>query len=232
MQQYPKHVAIIMDGNGRWAKNQGLPRTAGHHRGSENVKEIAIHANKLGIKVLTLYAFSTENWSRPNDEVKYLMQLPAIFFKKFLKDLMRNNVRIETIGELDAFPSETKRILQSAIDETSKNTGLILNFAMNYGSRREIILATKKIAEKVMHGLEIDEISEKLFDMQLMTSHLTPVDFLIRTSGECRLSNFLLWQLAYAEMHFMDVSWPDFSPREFDKALEVYQGRHRRFGGV
>ena len=232
MQQYPKHVAIIMDGNGRWAKNQGLPRTAGHHRGSENVKEIAIHANKLGIKVLTLYAFSTENWSRPNDEVKYLMQLPSIFFKKFLKDLMKNNVRIETIGELDAFPTETKKILQSAIVETSNNTGLILNFAMNYGSRREIILATKRLAEKVKHGLDIDEISEELFDMQLMTSHLPPVDFLIRTSGECRLSNFLLWQLAYAEMHFMDVSWPDFSPKEFDKALKVYQGRQRRFGGV
>ena len=232
MQQYPKHVAIIMDGNGRWAKNQGLPRTAGHHRGSENVKEIAIHANKLGIKVLTLYAFSTENWSRPNDEVKYLMQLPSIFFKKFLKDLMKNNVRIETIGELDAFPTETKKILQSAIVETSNNTGLILNFAMNYGSRREIVLATKRLAEKVKHGLDIDEISEELFDMQLMTSHLPPVDFLIRTSGECRLSNFLLWQLAYAEMHFVDVSWPDFSPKEFDKALKVYQGRQRRFGGV
>ena len=232
MHKYPQHVAIIMDGNGRWAQKQNLPRTAGHYQGAENIKDIALFANGLGIKVLTLYAFSTENWSRPKDEVNYLMQLPGIFFKKFLKILMENNIKVESIGEMDSFPAPTRRVMLDAIEKTKGNTGLILNLAVNYGSRHEIVLATQKIATLVSKGLDLNDIDENLIEENLMTSHYPPVDYLVRTSGECRLSNFLLWQVAYAEMYFVETAWPDFSCDEFEKALNVFETRNRRFGGI
>lgn len=230
---YPQHIAIIMDGNGRWAKKQGKPRTAGHYKGSENVRDIAIAANDLGVKVLTLYAFSTENWSRPEDEVNYLMKLPSVFFEAYLKELMKNNIRIAFIGEMDKFPTETRKVMENAIEKTKENTGLILNFALNYGSRREITLAVQKIASEVKEGtLEVSDINEQVIENHLMTADYPAIDLMIRTSGECRLSNFLLWQLAYAEFYFTEVSWPEFTKEELVKALDIYANRHRRFGGL
>ena len=230
---YPQHIAIIMDGNGRWAKKQGKPRTAGHYKGSENVRDIAIAANDLGVKVLTLYAFSTENWSRPEDEVNYLMKLPSVFFEAYLKELMKNNIRIAFIGEMDKFPVETRKVMENAIEKTKENTGLILNFALNYGSRREITLAVQKIANEVKEGtLEVNDINEQVIENHLMTADYPAIDLMIRTSGECRLSNFLLWQLAYAEFYFTEVSWPEFTKEELVKALDIYANRHRRFGGL
>ena len=233
MENCPKHIAIIMDGNGRWAKKQGKPRTAGHYKGSENVRDIAIAANDLGVKVLTLYAFSTENWARPEDEVNYLMKLPSVFFEAYLTELMKNNIRIAFIGELDKFPEATRKVMVNAIEKTKNNTGLVLNFALNYGSRREITLAVQKIAEKVSNGDVLpNEITEQMIDENLMTSAYPAIDLMIRTSGELRLSNFLLWQLAYAEFYFTDISWPEFTKEELVKALETYTSRHRRFGGL
>jgi len=230
---YPQHIAIIMDGNGRWAKKQGKPRTAGHYKGSENVRDIAIAANDLGVKVLTLYAFSTENWSRPEDEVNYLMKLPSVFFEAYLKELMKNNIRIAFIGEMDKFPAETRKVMENAIEKTKENTGLILNFALNYGSRREITLAVQKIASEVKDGtLEVGDINEQVIENHLMTADYPAIDLMIRTSGECRLSNFLLWQLAYAEFYFTEVSWPEFTKEELVKALDTFANRHRRFGGL
>ncbi len=230
---YPQHIAIIMDGNGRWAKKQGKPRTAGHYKGSENVRDIAIAANDLGVKVLTLYAFSTENWSRPEDEVNYLMKLPSVFFEAYLKELMKNNIRITFIGEMDKFPAETRKVMENAIEKTKDNTGLILNFALNYGSRREITLAVQKIASEVKDGtIEVGDINEQVIENHLMTADYPAIDLMIRTSGECRLSNFLLWQLAYAEFYFTEVSWPEFTKEELEKALDIYANRHRRFGGL
>ncbi|MBQ7891390.1 MAG: isoprenyl transferase [Erysipelotrichaceae bacterium] len=230
---YPQHIAIIMDGNGRWAKKQGKPRTAGHYKGSENVRDIAIAANDLGVKVLTLYAFSTENWSRPEDEVNYLMKLPSVFFEAYLKELMKNNIRIAFIGEMDKFPAETRKVMENAIEKTKDNTGLILNFALNYGSRREITLAVQKIASEVKDGtLEVGDINEQVIENHLMTADYPAIDLMIRTSGECRLSNFLLWQLAYSEFYFTEVSWPEFTKEELVKALDIYANRHRRFGGL
>ena len=225
------HVAIIMDGNGRWAKEKGLPRTAGHKRGVEKVREIALYANKLGIKCLTLYAFSTENWKRPIKEVNYLMSLPKIFFKSYLKELMENNVKVEMIGKWDNIPDEAKSIFKAAIKETSKNTGMILNFAMNYGGRDEIVSACKKYAKEYKAG-KAKTLNEESFKKYLMTGDLPDVDLLIRTSNEIRLSNFLLYEIAYSEFVFYDRYWPEFTCEDFDKCLDEYNNRHRRFGDV
>jgi len=227
-----KHVAIIMDGNGRWAKAQGKIRTFGHLQGSEKVREIAIAANDLGIEVLTLYAFSTENWKRPKEEVDYLMQLPDVFFNKFLKELMDKNIRIQTIGELSAFPDSTRNVLERAIKTTSVNTGMILCFAMNYGGRRELLLAAKSYHEAVRDGIIQETISEADFEQYLMTKDYPPVDVCIRTSGEQRLSNFLLWQLAYAELVFDPIPWPDFTAEHFKDVVREVESRDRRFGGL
>jgi len=227
-----KHVAIIMDGNGRWAKAQGKIRTFGHLQGSEKVREIAIAANDLGIEVLTLYAFSTENWKRPKEEVDYLMQLPDVFFNKFLKELMDKNIRIQTIGELSAFPDSTRNVLERAIKTTSVNTGMILCFAMNYGGRRELLLAAKAYHEAVRDGIIQETISEADFEQYLMTKDYPPVDVCIRTSGEQRLSNFLLWQLAYAELVFDPIPWPDFTAEHFKDVVREVESRDRRFGGL
>ncbi len=227
-----KHVAIIMDGNGRWAKAQNKERTFGHQEGSEKVREIAIAANDLGIEVLTLYAFSTENWKRPKEEVDFLMKLPDVFFKRFLKELMDKNIRIESIGELSAFPDSTRDVLERAIKTTSQNTGMILNFAMNYGGRREITLAAQKYAQAVLEMKADTDISEEEFNQYMMTKDYPEVDVCIRTSGETRLSNFLLWQLAYAELVFEPTPWPAFSADLFKSILADVAQRDRRFGGL
>lgn len=227
-----QHLAIIMDGNGRWAKAQGKPRTFGHMHGTDNVRNIAIAANDMGVKVMTVYAFSTENWSRSVDEVGYLMKLPAVFFDKFMKELMEKNIRIRMTGEFDRIPEDTAKVLKRAIDETSKNTGMILNFAMNYGSQREILLAANKYAQDVLEGKVSLGIDGAGFENYLMTAGLPPVDLMIRTSGEQRISNFLLWQLAYAEFIFVKESWPEFTPELLEKCLDEFNNRDRRFGGV
>ena len=227
-----QHVAIIMDGNGRWAKAHGKVRTQGHLVGVDNVRNIAIKANDMNIKVLTVYAYSTENWKRPLEEVDYLMKLPALFFNKFMKELMEKNIKITMIGEMEGIPQETAKVLQRAIDETANNTGMILNFAMNYGSRREITLAAKKYALDVLNdkaGLDIDE---KEFGKYFMTADFPEVDLLIRTSGELRLSNFLLWQIAYTEFMFVDEPWPEFTPERFEYYCNEFLKRDRRFGGI
>ncbi|BAM47599.1 isoprenyl transferase [Amphibacillus xylanus] len=229
----PNHVAIIMDGNGRWAKQRGLPRIAGHKQGMDNVKRIVEVANAYQIKVLTLYAFSTENWKRPDQEVKYLMKLPQEFLNVYLPDLIKENVKIEMIGQMDQLPPHTKEAITKAIDKTKHNTGLILNIAMNYGSRSEIVNMVKSIAEDVhMNQLDPSQIDEQLVNNYLYTSHLPDPDLLIRTSGEIRLSNFLLWQLAYTEFWFTDAYWPAFSEKEFVEALKAFQKRKRRYGGL
>ncbi len=232
----PEHVAIIMDGNGRWAQEKGLDRSAGHAQGVEAIRRVTISANSLGIKVLTLYAFSTENWKRPFKEVQYLMGLPSQFFDRFVPELMEENVRVVVTGFEQKIPDFTKRSILKAVEKTKKNTGMILNFAFNYGGRAEIVEATKTIAQEVLAGnLHTNQIDEELFSTFLLTAQLREyqdVDFLIRSSGEERLSNFLLWQNAYSEFYFTDALWPDFDAELFQKAIVEYQARNRRYGGV
>lgn len=234
--QVPAHVGIIMDGNGRWAKKRLLPRVAGHKKGVETIKKIAIHANQLGIKLITLYAFSTENWGRPDEEVKFLMKLPKEFFASFLPELIQNNCRVDYIGDMTRLPEETQSILMEAIEQSKSCTGLVLNFAINYGSQQEITEAIKKIGSELIEGsLTLDHITPSLVDQYLMTAQygdLAKPDLIIRTSGEQRLSNFLLWQSAYSELYFTSVYWPDFSTHDFDLALETYASRQRRYGKV
>lgn len=223
-----------MDGNGRWAKKRHLPRFVGHKNGMENIRKIALAANDLGIKVLTLYAFSTENWARPTDEVNYLMRLPIDFFNKFMPELMENNVKVNIMGFKDEIPQKTYDVVQKAMSETANNTGMILNFAFNYGSRKEIVSAVQKIAQQAVKGeIEPDQINEQLVSDNLLTSSLEPYDdpdLLIRTSGEERLSNFLLWQVAYSEFAFTDKNWPDFNEDDLKQLVNEYQKRDRRFG--
>ena len=224
------HLAIIMDGNGRWAKKNKLPRTAGHYKGVEVLRNITIYANKLGIKCLTVYAFSTENWKRSMEEVSYIMSLPKIFFSMYIKELMDNNVRIMIIGDRERIPAETMAVIDDAIETTSKNTGLILNFAFNYGSRDEIVRACRKYASDYKEGL-IDDLDEDVFSSYLYTKDLPEVDLLIRTGGQMRLSNFLLYQLAYSEFVVIDTLWPDFDNDVLDQCIEEYNNRLRNFGG-
>ena len=230
------HLAIIMDGNGRWAKKRHLPRFIGHKHGMETIRTVALAANDLGIKVLTLYAFSTENWGRPVDEVKYLMRLPIDFFDKFMPELIENNVKVNIMGFRDEIPNKTYEIMEKAMAETKDNTGMILNFAFNYGSRKEIVTASQKLAQKVKDGkLKPEEITEEKFSQELLTADLAPYDnpdVLIRTSGEERLSNFLLWQLAYSEFEFTPKLWPDFNAEDLKELVEDFNKRDRRFGKV
>lgn len=227
-----RHIAIIMDGNGRWAKAQGKPRTAGHLVGSDNVRTIAIAADEMGIEYLTLYAFSTENWKRSNDEVNYIMNLPAVFFRKYMKEFLDRGFRMNILGELDALPSSTRKVLEDAMEESRNNTGLNLNICMNYGSQREILLAAKKYAKDVLEGKADLNLDEEGFEQYLMTDGFPPVDLLIRTSGEQRISNYLLWQIAYAELEFVQESWPEFTPDVLKRCLDEFTHRDRRFGGV
>ncbi|WP_332648342.1 isoprenyl transferase [Lysinibacillus sp. 54212] len=229
----PAHIAIIMDGNGRWAKKRAMPRIKGHHEGMNTVRKITRYADDLGVKILTLYAFSTENWKRPKIEVDFLMSLPGQFLNSFLPELMERNIRVEMIGDGSTLPAHTQKALQSAIDQTKGNTGLILNFAMNYGSRDEIVRAMKSMMDEVEAGtLSYEDITEERITDYLMTAHLPEPDLLIRTSGEVRLSNFMLWQLAYTEFWFTDTLWPDFDEKCLLEAIRVYQSRNRRYGGL
>lgn len=233
MRKIPEHVAIIMDGNGRWAKKRTLPRIAGHHEGMKCVKRITTIANDLGIKVLTLYAFSTENWKRPKSEVDYILSLPEQFLGTFLPELIEKNVRVTAIGYTEGLPESTLNALNRAVEQTKHNTGLHLNFALNYGSRAEILDAVKDIVKDSQSGkIEIDNLSEEMFSSYLMTGEISEPDLLIRTSGEIRISNFMLWQIAYSELYFTDVLWPDFSELHLIEAMEEFQNRQRRFGGV
>lgn len=229
----PEHVAIIMDGNGRWAKKRGLPRVAGHKQGMETVRTTVKAANKLGIKALTLYAFSTENWKRPFQEVDFLLRLPKQFLSRYLPELMEQNVRVTMIGTKEGLPPHTLSAINKAMEKTKDNTGLVLNFALNYGSRFEIVEAMKQIVLDIkMNRLNEMDLTEETFSNYLMTSFLPDPDLLIRTSGEIRLSNFLLWQIAYSELYFTDVLWPDFSEEHLTQAIEEFSKRSRRFGGV
>jgi len=229
----PQHVAIIMDGNGRWAKQRGLPRIAGHRSGMNTVKQITLAADEIGIKVLTLYAFSTENWKRPKDEVDFLMKLPQEFLSIELAELIANNVQIRMMGWKEDLPSHTLKAIEEAEIKTRQNTGLILNFALNYGSRREMLSAVKHIADQVQNGLFTpDEITEEIFSHSLHSSSLPDPDLLIRTSGEQRISNFMLWQLAYTELAFVDVYWPAFTKHHLFEVIKQFQKRNRRFGAI
>lgn len=232
----PNHVAIIMDGNGRWAKERGLERSEGHKEGVEAIRRVALSANQLGIKVLTLYAFSTENWKRPVKEIQYLMALPGKFFKRFVPELNENNVKVMVTGFEKQVPDFTKRAIFRAVEETKDNTGMILNFAFNYGGRAEIVQAVQEIAQDVKDKkIKPDAINEETLASHLLTAQLgefQEVDFLIRSSGEKRLSNFLLWQNAYSEFYFTSEYWPDFNEKLFEQAILEYQNRNRRFGGV
>lgn len=223
----PKHVAIIMDGNGRWATKQKKSRKFGHYYGSENVREITLASLDLGIEVVTLYTFSTENWKRPQEEIDYLMKLPAIFFEKFLKELMEKGVRIHTIGDLSKIPDRTRKVMMNAVERTKNNDKLILNFAINYGSRDEIVRAVNHLIES-----DVKVVDEEIFSQTLDTKGLPEVDLLIRTGGEQRLSNYLLWQLAYAEMAFTDEAWPDFSRQLYESMIEDFMSKNRRYGGL
>jgi undecaprenyl diphosphate synthase len=232
-EKVPAHIAIIMDGNGRWAKRRGLPRVAGHRSGMKNVKEIAVAANDLGVQVLTMYAFSTENWKRPKEEVEFLMSLPQEFFPKEIEELVQRNVRIRMIGNRDHLPAYTIQPVTDAIERTKHNTGMILNFALNYGSRDELLQGIRSYVQDVQSGkAEPSALSEAEFSSYLHTHDLPDPDLMIRTSGELRISNFMLWQLAYTELSFTDVYWPDFSKAHFYKAIIDYQQRKRRYGAL
>jgi undecaprenyl diphosphate synthase len=230
--EIPCHVAIIMDGNGRWAKERGLPRVAGHRAGMKVIKEIAKAADEIGVKILTLYAFSTENWKRPRDEVDYLMRLPQEYLATELDELYAENVQVRFLGSEDGLPAHTLRAVKEAVHRTRNNTGLILNFALNYGSRHEIVQMVKSLAKKVLdQELRIEDINEETVSQALQTGGLPDPDLLIRTK-EIRLSNFMLWQLAYTELCFVDVCWPDFTRDHFQMAIKDYQRRVRRYGSV
>lgn len=233
MNNVPQHIAFIMDGNGRWAKKKKMPRTYGHHEGTKTIRKIALECNRLGVKAMTVYAFSTENFSRPDDEVNFIFKLPSEFFDLYLNELIENNVQICMIGHLEKAPQETRDIINSAITRTKENTGLKLCFAFIYGGRDEIINTTKELAQQYKDDkISIVDINEKLFNDNLMTKDLPEVDLMVRTSGEQRISNFLLWQLAYAEFVFTDVHWPAFDEKCLHEVIKEYQNRNRRFGGL
>lgn len=227
----PEHLAIIMDGNGRWAKQKGLLRTLGHESGTKSVKKTVESCAKLGIKNLTLYAFSTENWNRPKLEVDTLMKLLISSLKKEMKTLIENNIRLNAIGNLTNLPIKVQKELNEVIQKTSENTRMTLTLALSYGAREELIQAVKKISDKVKNNIiSTDTIDESIINKHLYTHNLPDVDLVIRTSGEHRISNFLLWQIAYAEFYFIDVLWPDFSEEDLYTAIISYQSRERRFG--
>ena len=243
----PSHIAIIMDGNGRWAKRRGLPRIAGQREGTKVIKKIVQKANEIGVSILTLSLASigthyrykvevmkiTENWKRPKDEVDFILKLPESFLDTYLPELIEENVQVRIMGEKSTLPAHTIRAVDTAIEKTKQNNGLILNFALNYGSRYEISKAIQHIAQDVKTGsLSVENINDELISSYLFRPELKDPDLLIRTSGEIRLSNFMLWQLAYTELWFTDTYWPDFTEDELVKAVKDYQMRGRRFGGV
>ena len=229
----PRHIAIIMDGNGRWAKQRGLPRIAGHREGVNSVRDVVEACGELGNDVLTLYTFSTENWRRPIEEVSALMKLLLRTLRKEVDDLVRNNVRLMAVGDIHHLPVNAKEGILQGIEETRNNTGLILNLALNYGGREEIVTAVRSLANLVQQGaLHPEDINGEIIEKHLYTAELPDPDLLIRTSGELRISNFLLWQLAYTEIYITDILWPDFRRKDLYRAIEDYQKRERRFGKV
>ncbi|SHJ67671.1 Undecaprenyl pyrophosphate synthetase [Rubritalea squalenifaciens DSM 18772] len=231
--QVPEHVAIIMDGNGRWANQRGLPRAAGHRAGAESVRRAVEACKRYHIKYLTLYAFSSENWKRPESEIKALMSLLQRFLKEKTKEMVKQNVRLRTIGRIDMLPEDTRKQLDKALKQTENNTELTVTLALSYGSREEIVDATKAIAKDVAGGkLDPDTIDNATFKNYLYAPDQPDPDLLIRTSGELRLSNFLLWQLSYAEIFVLDKFWPDFNEEDMHAAVQEYSKRHRRFGAI
>lgn len=230
-QPVPRHVAIIMDGNGRWAQSRGLPRVRGHEAGAESVRDIVRAAREWGIQVLTLYSFSTENWNRPADEVAALMGLLTRYVMEERKEILENGIRLNAIGQIDRLPLTVRMPLRELMKVSSANSGMILNLALSYGGRQEIVEATREIARRVSTGrLRLDQIDEATISGALSTAGMPDPDLLIRTSGELRISNFLLWQLAYAEIYVTDRMWPDFRRPHLLEALEAFSGRERRFG--
>ncbi|MEG2353257.1 MAG: isoprenyl transferase [Clostridium sp.] len=229
----PKHIGIIMDGNGRWAKSKGLPRTAGHKVGVETIREILVDCNKLGVKYLTIYAFSTENWRRPKEEVNTLMGLLIQYLRKELKEINNQGVVIKTIGEFSGLPELCRKEIREAEEKTKDNKGLTFNIALNYGGRDEIVHAVKELYKDIKVGnIEEKDISKAVFEKYLYTAGMPDPDIIIRTSGEQRLSNFLPWQAAYSELWFTDIYWPDFKKETLREAIYDYQNRERRFGGI
>tara|TARA_B100000900_G_scaffold361555_1_gene334326 strand:+ start:87 stop:821 length:735 start_codon:yes stop_codon:yes gene_type:complete len=227
----PKHIAIIMDGNGRWAKRRNQPRVFGHRQGAKSVRKVVEAAARLSVKNLTLYAFSAENWNRPKHEVKTLMKLLVNALKNELGLMMKNNIRLNAIGHTDMMPTNVQQELQEVLNETNENTGLVLTLALSYGARQEILRAVKEISFKVKNNIiSIENVDDDIINKHLYTQNLPDVDLLIRTSGEVRISNFLLWQIAYAELYFTDELWPDFNETSLHKAIADYQKRERRFG--
>jgi len=233
LNRVPKHIAIIMDGNGRWAKSKFLPRTAGHKAGVETIRTVLRECKKLSVKHVTLYAFSTENWKRPKLEVDTLMNLLSTYLKNEVATLHKENVKLTAIGDINNLPSQCVKELNKAIELTKNNTGCNLNLALNYGGRLDIKNALVDIIKDVKVGkINLDEIDENTISNHLSTKSIPDPDLVIRTSGEERLSNFLLWEVAYAEFHFTNVHWPDFDEKELQKAIFTYQNRDRRFGGI
>ncbi|MEH1854658.1 MAG: isoprenyl transferase [Nostoc sp.] len=229
----PQHVAVIMDGNGRWAKRQGLPRIMGHKRGVDALKDLLRCCQDWGIQALTAYAFSTENWKRPQEEVDFLMTLFQRVLRQELREMVEENVQIKFVGNLQDLPRSLQQEISRSMEETKDNRGIQFSVATNYGGRQEILQACQAIAKQVQQGLlQPDEINEQVFESHLYTAGVTDPDLLIRTSGEMRLSNFLLWQMAYGEIYITDALWPDFNRAEFHRALCAYQQRERRFGKV
>ena len=227
----PKHVAIIMDGNGRWAKDKGLPREFGHQNGVNSVKSIVQEAYKSGVEYLTLYAFSIENWDRPSDEVSSLMSLLVSTLRDEFDEIFDKDIKLNAVGEINSLPKEVVSELDFIINKTKNNRKMNLTLALSYGGKQEIFNAVKMIADKVKNNLiELNNFDDSIINSHLYTKNLPDVDLLIRTSGEQRISNFLLWQIAYAELYFTDVYWPDFSKDDFNLALENYKSRERRFG--
>ncbi len=231
--EIPQHIAIIMDGNGRWAKARNLPRRDGHRAGAESVEECLEACGSLGVKYLTLYAFSSENWKRPEPEVTALMGLLAHFLKEKTPSLMKNNIRLQVIGNLARLPARNQKQLDESIAKTAENDGLTLIVALSYGAREEIVDATKRLMEEAKAGtIQPDELDCETFSRYLYTAGTPDHDLLIRTSGECRVSNFLLWQISYAEMVILETLWPDFRREHLETAIAEYQKRQRRFGGL
>jgi len=230
-EKLPQHIAIIMDGNGRWAKQQGLLRVVGHEKGTKSVRETVEACAELGVKNLTLFAFSTENWNRPKIEVRTLMKLLVSSLKKEIKTLMNNDIKLSAIGCLNNLPEKAQKELQEVIDKTANNSHMTLTLALSYGSREELLTCIKNIGQQIKEGkIELDAINENLVQQNLYTHNLPDVDLLIRTSGEQRISNFLLWQIAYAELYFTKILWPDFRKKHLVEAILNYQNRERRFG--
>jgi len=233
MQNLPKHIAIIMDGNGRWAKKKGLPRIAGHWAGAEALRDIVSTCCKLNIKVLSVFAFSSENWKRPVQEVNAIMNLLLYYLKKEVDSLHENNVRIHVSGNWEELPQRIVEQIKASIQQTRNNTGLVLNIVLNYGGRKEILTACKKLGEELLSGkISINDIDERTFEKCLYTRDLPDPDLLIRPSGELRISNFLLWQIAYTELWFTNICWPDFKSDDLLQAICDYQKRERRYGGI